>query len=321
MRDIADGFRVGDRFLRWGTLLGEAARALGGDGTGPIRREAVVPCELAYGLPALAARLGAPAADRPVLSVGYELAELGGLGADDWLGAVADLIGPAEAAERYEAVRGGAPGDTVVLHARWALGDCSIGLAVFGGPRRTEHGLSVGTLTLTWREEVAAEPFLAEWLARSARLTETAVSPGEIRVFALAWPGHPVHGARAVGPESEEARQLRHRRLCLQAPELLATPAAIAGRLSPRRFAVWADDRARIWGVSTLWETFSAAFGTAVRVEHIELLPAKGGGYSALEIGRWRVMSSAGSPDVAAAAGWLDGLPGVHVVRHDGYDC
>jgi hypothetical protein len=209
----------------------------------------------------------------------------------------------------------------VVLNANWSAGDFGIALSVYGAPRRIGNVRSSGALWIWWSEDAAAAPYLGEWRRRSERLAEAASGMTELRTYALAWPGNPVHGSGDDGSEDADARLRRHRRLCLHAPELLATPEAVSRRLDRSSFAIWVNATAGLWCASTLWESSAHALGTKVSAEWVELLPAKGAGYSLLQLGRWRVMSRQGAAEIAGAVEMLRLLPGVRIDRHEGYDC
>lgn len=321
MRDIADGFWIGERLVPWGTTLGDAARLFDRRADETRSRGISLPGGLAYGLPALSAKLSGPAADRPVLRVGYDLADIGGLRAEDWIAAISDRLGPPESFDRRGLAERQRPEDAVILSAQWLAGDFSAGISIFGGPRQVEHGRSIGSFWLSWRHETAAELYLAEWNERSARLSASANTLTGIHIYTLAWPAQPSYGYGEEGLETEEGRQRRRRRLCLHAPEMLETPDAIARQLSDSRFAVWFHQPGRIWCASTLWETLVTSFDTPGSITWIEMLPAKGAGFSALEIGRWRVRSSEGSAEIADAAAKLEAFPGVKIVHHEGYNC
>lgn len=280
-----------------------------------------VPCAHAYGLPTLFACPSGPRPDRPVLSVRYDLAEIGGRNEAEWAAAAIGTFGPPQRSERRPLPEAARPEDRVVFNADWSAGDFGIALSVYGAPRRIGDVRSSGALWISWSDDAAAAPYLDEWRRRSERLAEAASGITELRTYALAWPGDPIYGSGEDGSEDADARLRRHRRLCLHAPELLATPDLVSRRLDPSSFAIWINATAGLWCASTLWESCAHALGTKVVAEWVELLPAKGAGYSLLQLGRWRVMSRQGSAEIAAAVEMLRRLPRVRIDRHEGYDC
>lgn len=316
MQALAEGFRIEGQRVAWGTTLGDLARLLA------LRPgETLIPCRLAYGLPTLSATPNGPGIDRPVLGVAYDLADVQALRPDDWVGAVSELLGPPGEVKRYGLSDGGRPKDAVILNARWEAVDVGVSLSIFGAPRPTSLGPSIGTLWISWRDDLAAMPYLAGWRERSAQLAASLRGVTDIRTYALAWPGHPIHGSSERGPETASMRDRRHRHLCLHHPHLLATPDEVARRLSAGSFAIWSNEAEQIWCASTPWETLAKPYGTKLAIDWIEMLPAKGAGFSAIEIGRWRVVSSQGSVEIAEAVRHLERFSGVRIVRHEGHDC
>ncbi|KJS20127.1 MAG: hypothetical protein VR78_02130, partial [Hoeflea sp. BRH_c9] len=164
---LAEGFEIDGRRVGWGATPVDLARLIGGP-LQPSSRQAVIPCSLAYGLPVLSAQPSAPADDRPILYVAYDLDDIHGLRPDDWVGAISDLLGTPVEFDRENVSGQPRPEDKVMLHARWALSDVDVSLSIFGAPRLTSLGPSVGTLWVSWRQELAAAPYLADWRERSA---------------------------------------------------------------------------------------------------------------------------------------------------------
>jgi len=76
-----------------------------------------------------------------------------------------------------------------------------------------------------------------------------------------------------------------------------------------------------IWCVSTRHDSVAFKLGQPVQVTWIELQPAKGPGYSALEIEGWTVYAGHGSRAVREAAQMLGSFSGVSVKQQGGYDC
>jgi len=321
MEDITEGFRVGERLIPWGTTREQAVRMLG-LGEGALRRyEISLPCPFAYGLPALSVRFSGPAADRPVLNATYDLADIGGLRPVDWADAVESLLGSPGKISRHEP-SGSAPAEnTVVLNADWSRGDVRLGMWIYGAPHSTDRGRSVGSVQLSWREEVAAEPYLAEWMAQCERLAEAAATLSGIQVYALDWPASPRYGYGLSGKDADTQQRVRFLRHSLHAPEVLTTPSQVARRLSPSQFAVWTSRSGELWSASTRWDTRAFPIGKPVTIDRVEILPAKGAGYSALEIGPWYVRSHQGSREIARAAEQIGSFPGVRIERHEAYDC
>lgn len=323
MRDLPKGFWIGERFVPWGTTLAEACRLLGvqpGEGC-DIDSEAWMRCTSAYGFGAVSAQVRAPKADRPVTSVDFELASAGTRTPDPeyWAGPLSERFGAPAELSRTEIPDSGDPADCVAYYAHWDLADSGVGLSVYGGLREAAGGRSAGTLWLSWSELLAADPYLEEWRGRVARLAALAEQPSELRTFVLEWRQNAQWLPTDATPAAALAR--RRARICLYSPTLLDTPDKIAARLTPKGFAVWRNEPEGFWCVSTRYDSMMFPLGQPVPVTRIELQPAKGGGYSELEIDCWRVQGRCGSPAIREAAEILGRIPGVTLKQETGYDC
>lgn len=323
MDDIETGFRVGATLVPWGATLAEAAARLGVVAPPEARRrpELTVACGETCGLPALSATLTADGADRPVTRLAYELA--------------ADAT-PAELARRWPASLSswaGAPAragfhalpaiadlsGSVLWHGHWPLGEVALNLSVYGAPRRTALGMSGGCLWLSLSERRAAAPFVGAWIGRCLALADIAGRLSGIETFSVRYDLHGLAGGTAGS--GKEIRTARAARLALSMPEILDTPDIVAARLTPRTFALWTSADDGVWAASTRWDTRLLRLGEKVKVNRIDLKPAKGGGWSGIEIGPWSVRDAPGSRSIADAADFLARIDGVCVTRHYGYDC
>ena len=107
---------------------------------------------------------------------------------------------------------------------------------------------------------------------------------------------------------------------CLHHPQILETPPPIAARLGANGFALWSDAAGRRWHLSTAADSVMLGGPDSSTVQVIEIEPAKGGGFAAIEVGPWSVRSAWLSRAIADAARELEKLPGLTVTRHNGYD-
>lgn len=325
MHDLEKGFRIGDQFVSWGTTLAETCRLLGIEpGHGCYRAEEIrLICASAYGFAAVSAHLEAPAADRPVMDVGFELAPDGsGMPKPErWAAPLSERLGSPEQVTRSEVPSYGNPGDSVTFWARWVSPEISVGLSIYGGLRKVDGGQSAGTLSLSWSAQLAARPYIEEWRTRVARLAAMAERPSQLRTFVLDWPQNAYWLTGRASPKALAARQAR---ICVYQPALLDTPANIAAKLNPQSFALWSSDEHGIWCASTLRDSMMFKLGQPVQATWVDLQPAKGAGYAILELGRhgaWHVQARHGSRAIRDAAQMLAGFPGVTVKQERGYDC
>jgi hypothetical protein len=324
MENPEKGFVIGERFVPWGTTLEEACRLLGapaGQG-GYSPHDIQLPCASVYGFPAVSACLTAPAANRPIISAAFELAPA--IGAppmpdpEYWMPQLLERLGPPARVNRSEIPSYADPAGCVPFYAGWDLADTGVGLSVYGGLRQADGGESAGTLWLSWSEQRAAQPYLEEWRARVARLATMAEQTSQLQRFVLDLPQHAYGLAPPFTPQALAARQAR---ICLYQPALLDTPAPIASQLKSNSFALWSSGMHGIWCASTRHDSVTFKLGQPVQVAWIELQPAKGPGYSGLEIEGWTVYAGPGSRAVREAAQMLGRFSGVSVKQQGGYDC
>ncbi|WP_434150058.1 hypothetical protein ACR2R6_00820 [Methylocaldum gracile subsp. desertum] len=322
MLNLQKGFGIGDQFVPWGATLEEACRQLGiQPGHGCHRAEEVrLLCASAYGFAAVNVHLEAPATDRPVTSVDFELAPAG-TGTPEpeiWAAPLSERLGPPDQVSRSEIPSYADPADCVPFYARWVRPETSVGLSIYGGLRKVDGGQSAGTLWLSWNEQLAAQPYIEEWRAPVARLTAMAERPSQLRTFVLDWPQNAYWLTGDATPQALAARQAR---ISLYQPTLLDTPANIAAKLNPHSFALWSSESNGIWCASTLRDSVMFELGQPVQATWVDLQPAKGPGYAMLQLGVWSVYGRHGSRAIRDAAQMLAGFPGVTVKQEGGYDC
>lgn len=308
VQDLNRGVRIDGRLLPWGMLLADAGRLLAGDA-----EATEFPCSRFEDFPVLCGALQGPATDRPVLCVSAELAPFrrGSANPEDWAGPLTAMLGAPASVDRSDLSPYDEESGAVTYSARWEAKAFSVTLSIYGAPRDVAGGRSIGMLWISWDERLAAKPFLHEWAARSAALETAVVALASFHAYAVDEAQYPCF---SHVPAAE-----RGSRLSLYFPEILPTPLAIAKKLSKHHFAIWTAGA--ICGLSSPWDTVSFSDGAPVEVDWIEVLPAKGGGYSMLRIGAWAVHSSSGSAEIKAAAEALKKLPDVTVRYMQEYNC
>lgn len=283
MRDLSEGFELGDRRFPWGTTLPAVAAAFGppsgallAQGYGRVR----LPCARAFGFAAAGAELIGPGPQGQVLEIIYHLAPpADGQLPDpaDWAGQLAAGFGPPAKTSHYTVAPPGPPENQVRCNAHWTLGDHAIRLTLFGGLREEAGGLAAGHLGLHWSIEAAARPFRKAWLARGAELAQ---APSALQRIQLRTPQQPRFTAATWGnPGWDEAQNI------LYAPQVLRTPEAIAATLAPDAIALYHVADGRRWCASTPWDSVMMAVGEAVAVQWAEIQPGRGGGFCELRIG------------------------------------
>lgn len=307
MDDTAQGFRIGAAFFAWGTLFDVVAPGVIDAGYASTE----LPCASAYGFATVYAAITAPQPDRPVLNVAYELA-----GTDmrpkDVLAQLVILLGAPLEIERDELSPHANSPDHVVLHATWKTREGrSVGLSLYGSPRPSNFGDGIGKLYLGWDDlEQAAAPWVPAWRAANEELARVAQTPGTIKTFDV------LHDVKT----SDRSDPARVASLCLTSPELLDTPAPIAGGLGTRGFALWSDSAGTRWHLSTADVTVVLGGPDTSTVKVANIAPARGGGSSTIDVGAWWVRCEWNSRAIEDAVRALERIPDLTVARYSGHD-
>ena len=308
MDDTTKGFRLGEAgFFLWGTRFDAVVRDF--EGTGYASR--ILPCSEAYGFATRSAEPSAPRPDRPVLTVTYELAATANP-ARDLFAPLVMRLGAPQKIERDELSPHASSPDHVVLHANWKTADgIPVGLSLYGAPRATRFGDSAGSLYLSWGDlEAAAAPWIEEWHTANDEVARAAQSPGRIERFTVAYD---VRASDARDP-------FRIANRCLNALELLDTPRSIARDLGDRGFALWSDAAGTRWHLSTSACTIVLGRPDTSRVRVASVEPARGGGFSSIDIGGWWARDAWKSRAIEEAVHAIERVPGLTIERSSGHD-
>ena len=308
MDDTAKGFRLGETgFFPWGTRFDAVVRDF--EGLGYASR--TFPCAEAYGFATRCVEMTSPRPDRPVLSLTYQL-DAATMTTRHVLAQLVVRLGSPQKIERDELSPYASSADHVVLHANWTTRDgIPIGLSIYGAPRGTEFGDSLGALYLNWGDlEAAAAPWIADWHAANEEVARAAQLPGKIKRFAV---GYDVRAGDADDP-----RRIANR--CLNTPDLLETPEQIAQTLGEKDFALWSDAAGRRWHLSTAACTIVLGQPGTSTVKVASLEPARGGGHATIDVGPWWVRDAWQSRSIEEAVRALQHVPGLTLKRYSGHD-
>lgn len=308
MDDTTEGFRLGEAgFFPWGTRFDAVVRDF--EGTGYASRP--LTCSEAYGFATRSAEPSAPRPDRPVLTVTYELAATA-KPARDLFAPLVMRLGAPQKIERDELSPHASSPDHVVLHANWKTADgIPVGLSLYGAPRATRFGDSAGSLYLSWGDlEAAAAPWIEEWHTANEAVAQAAQSPGSITRYSVAY------DVRAS--DVRDPHRIANR--CLSAPELLDTPRSIARGLGDRGFALWSDAAGTRWHLSTSACTIVLGGPDTSRIRVASVEPARGGGFSSIDIGGWWARDAWKSRAIEEAVHAIERVPGLTIERSSGHD-
>lgn len=316
--DVTGGFHIADRFVPWGTEMGDVPAFAGQ----PVPRDdfahridLAFSTPSAFGLPAIVASVRGPEQNRPATTVEYELLSAGTPDDNEtgWLGVLSPLLGPPTDVGRADVRDLPIPSSGVTRWASWRQGDVTVGLSVYGGTRKVRKRLSGGLLWLKWADMAAARPYVDSWLKTAAGLDAAGADATVLGRFTLSQSQYPRY-AMTDAPDGE-----RQAGLVLYAPDILPTPARIAAQLTAKQIAVWATaDRLCL---STLHDSHAWPRSLPFEVRFVDGKPAKGGGYTVLSVGPFWIQDWHASRGLAAAAELLAGQPGARLIRSEEYDC
>jgi len=309
MIEPEQGFAIDDAEYRWGTTPGAIP------GLGPLAFSTDyfhldAPCRAALGLPAAGMTLSAPASDRPVMSVSYELAPPAGRASPaHWMNGLRTRFGPPDQEEQEDRH----DSSSVAYWVRWSRPTIEIGLSIYGDVRDSAFGRSAGLAYVRWLDTAAAAaPYVPQWLEATAALIQPATSLAKFQRFDMPLALAPAGDSIDPHAASFEAWRALNRR------GLLGTPASVGGRLSATSFAVWRSAVDGLWAISTLWDT--VVLRPTSRLLWTEVKPAKGGGRSILSVDALSIVMPYGTKGIAAAAAALKALPGLKVAEMEDYD-
>lgn len=315
---IAHGFDTGDTLLPWGTTLAEACTRF----VGLIQsdeRSAKFAAGRFLGFDALSATLRAPAMDRPVMQVWYELKHDPTCASDEALTEkVSRALGPPAGQADHE-VHSPNPSFGVRHTAYWPDKSFGVGISIYGAPRQTPEGLSSAALYVDWQDEIAAAaPYIEEMLEAEHSLVLQA-REAEILLHLSLEEGQRCYGLSAPdNPPAGEAL-LRARR-CLRKRRLYQTPATLAKSMQTNQITIWRNAARKTWCISTKYETVQLPVGAHVTVSHTSLLPAKGSGSSRLNASDLELVSIANSPAISQLAAFLQDRSLASVAFFEDYD-
>jgi hypothetical protein len=324
-------FPIDETQLPWGLSLAEVEARLPGRawwepyGGWPNLRGA---CQSVLGLAATACNVRAPAYDKPVLQVSYELAPPPAhrgpqaVPTDTWVEPLTQLLGPPTEAKTY--ANANHPGN-VKYAARWERWPVRVSLSVYGGIRTDEPGgPAAAGLFLDWKDEIAAaRPFYEAARAQSAALQAAVGGLDSRQIFTTqqAQGGYMMADFAADNPyPALSDTLLRQSQRALYRDDLLETPSQLQAQLTNHQIALWPVPGRAEWAVSTRWDTIlCSTLGPAA--ELLTLRPAKGGGGLTFSIGDLRLHDAYGTPHLEKLAAALEQQVGLAVSRVEDYDC
>ena len=330
----SESFQVNGRTVEWGKTLAEASSILHGFdqfkpfGGWPNFRYR---CNEILGLKATEAHVRAPFEDRPVLQVSYELqplpVKLGEKLHHPYLNHLTPILGqPERVSKNYNP-----PGykkeylsGAVVYNARWKVDDIEIALSVYGGLRNEDSGTAAAGLYFDWtNQSKAAFPFKIINSSIEKALSEELSKKIEVDKFHLDNNQRPFYVADYTLEDPDIALKqfsVRADQLALYKRELYQTPEFIASRLGQKEIALYFIPALDKWFVSTQSDTVCFTSAEKAHMVFIDVQPARGSGYYAIEVKELKITDSRRSNALLLFAQTLESKTGIKVVRTMQYD-
>lgn len=267
-------------------------------------------------LEVLSCSLYAAAPDRPVWQAWYNLPVNPQLAEQ-----LQTVLGTPTHQQEYEVSY---PAGQVRQTLGWEKGDVYVGVSIFAQARPEAAGFSAAAFTLHWENELAAaQPYLPAYINQEKWLAGQAERGQLLAQIPLEQEQHPffvTNYRRQTIAETRADATLRQAQRVLYKRHLLGTPAGVSQKLAPHEGLVWRDPAETFWAVSTVWETAVFESNQKVQATLLNILPAKGGGGTHLQIGELVLRSGANSAGVRQLAEEIKKWGLAEVVYQEEYD-
>lgn len=285
-------------------------------------------CREIFGMEAIEFGASAPLVDRPVLRIQYELAPLkvplfAKLHVPYLAGMKLQLGDPDEATSHYRSLGDlkGYGSGSVVYHAKWNLGDVSIGLSVYGGTRKNEAGLAAAGLYINWYNEIkAAAAYRKERMEQEANLEAAlnTTAPSGFKIFKLDQEQGPFVVMSYGEPRPEGAH--RAAQLALYKHHVLHTPEVIRSKIAPNEVALYYLEPLQSWFLSNPWDTTPIAPSIENKAVFYDIFPGRGPGYYQLIVNDLRFDDSRSNPTLYELAKEVEKMTGITLEVIQDYD-
>lgn len=245
-----------------------------------------VQCCDAMGFAVSEVSMRAPANNRPVMQVSYELVPQDPMSKtvdpDFWVNTLTRYLGhPLHQSQPAIYPIDGSNSGRVVFSSSWVVGNIRVTLSCYGGVRVNEEGaISIAGLYLTWENAVL---FAAPYLEKVQRLEESLVPKKptcqivnlgqEQRPYYL--PDYNYQNPHAAATDYK----LRRAQRVLTSPNLFDTPKVLADMMGARSVMIWQPQGVEDFVLSNKWDSVVVYMDAARNnVSWSNILPAKGSG-------------------------------------------
>lgn len=270
----------------------------------------------------------APALDRPVLQVSYNISSMVGAAIDEsatyWLGVINHKLGQPLKMTKHDPVNGAAPSGYVVLNAQWQVGDERVNLSVYGQQRSTKFGEFGAGLFFDWKNEIeAAKPYRHAQQASQSTLNKAMHGLKSLVIYKVEMAQVPFYMPDYGKSDPHQGLKddtLRTAQKCLYRRSLMETPNFIQQRLSAKELAIWQSETESAWGVSTYFDSVIFERKSKPAIEYTNLLPARGAGGMYIDIGGLSLKGEASSPQLMRFVEGLEEIIEAEIVCETQFD-
>ena len=285
-------------------------------------------CTEILGISSTHGRANAPALDRPVLQIIYDISSQAEGEIDEsaayWLAALNDKLGQPFKMTDNRSANITTPSGGVVLTSRWKLDDILVTLAVHDRQRSTAFGEIGAGLFIDWKNEMkAAKPYRQEQKALQFSLTQAMHDLKSFVVYKLDMAQVPFYMADYGESDPHKALKddvLRASQKCLYQRDLMETPDIIRQRLNEKEVAIWRSETDSAWGVSTEIDTVIFERTSRAPIKFLNILPARGSGGMYVHVGGLSLKEKANSSHLVRFVEGLQEIVKDEIVCETQYD-
>lgn len=325
-------FLVAGHKIAWGKTLTEVEAILCDEQSlspyGGLWPNLRLRCKDAYSFPATEFNARAPARNKPVMQVIFELAppdkNSRSTNPDFWMQILNESLGKPNNISGSRMPRLFSSSDSVSYCATWNIGDVRLTLSVYGGLRESEAGIHAAGLFIDWANEIeAAKPFLAHNRILENELETNSHNNKSVSIFNIDSNQKPFYHRDYYLPNPHIALKdelLRNSQRALYKSRLLETPAIIKKRLRKNQIALWRMGGEPRLVVSTLWDSVIIKSKETNEIEWVNLLPAKGIGAMRLDVNGLQLEDTHNSKKLSSLVHQIEEFLGYSIQCIEEYD-
>lgn len=286
-----------------------------------------IPCSSIADLNALTCSFRAPATNRPVMQVSFELStikpKLFQKPYSPYVQHLTKLFGKPHGISKNgmdgQKYNKGYASSQVMYNCKWWLDDVLISLSVFGGIRNRDEGDYAAGLYFDWlNEQRVANPYYSEFVNIESELIEDI---SDIRTIKLNYDLRPFHRNHYELKDPHQAlkdEKIRTAQLILYTDNLFRTPKEISQDLSDNEIVLFKAQNTKNWCVGNKWD-FTPITNDS-KLNYIDIKPARGSGGTVIRINDLTIHDKRDSEILNKLSLTIEELTGQQFEKSIGYD-